>query len=223
MRMVTSRQFYGDQVLQDAVVAAGIGSDGPIGIAIHHGWTRYSEPMVVTASAGNDVHTLDDRPALDVYLDGFGAPAGIDTDPAAFAEFALTRPLAISRRGDDAVRHVLGADPSARTLTCAGGVPLGAEAWLMSGDVESTLDAADRACADAVAQLGGVPPQALLVFDCVGRRAVLGEAGAAAERAAMERRSGGAALAGFYTYGEIARTRGVNGFHNQTIVAVAVS
>ena len=28
---------------------------------------------------------------------------------------------------------------------------------------------------------------------------------------------------GFYTYGEIARTRGVNGYHNQTIVALALS
>jgi hypothetical protein len=31
----------------------------------------------------------------------------------------------------------------------------------------------------------------------------------------------GAPVAGFYTYGEIARTRGVNGFHNQTLVVVA--
>ena len=37
----------------------------------------------------------------------------------------------------------------------------------------------------------------------------------------MGKRVGDAALAGFYTYGEIARTRGVNGFDNQTIVAVA--
>jgi hypothetical protein len=33
----------------------------------------------------------------------------------------------------------------------------------------------------------------------------------------------GAPVAGFYTYGEIARTRGVTGFHNQTLVVLAVS
>jgi hypothetical protein len=28
-------------------------------------------------------------------------------------------------------------------------------------------------------------------------------------------------VAGFYTYGEIARTHGVSGFHNQTLVVLA--
>jgi hypothetical protein len=35
--------------------------------------------------------------------------------------------------------------------------------------------------------------------------------------------TGGAPVAGFYTYGEIARTQGVSGFHNQTLVVLAVS
>ena len=221
MRMVTSQQFHGTEELQDSVVAASLGSDGPVAIAVRHGWRRYSDAMVVTGSAGNEVHTLDDQPALDVYLQRLHAPPGIDRDPAAFFDFSLTRPLAVCRRGDDAVRHVLGADPRTRTLRCAGGVPKGASAWLMSGDAQSTLDAADGACAEAIGALDGVPLQALLVFDCAGRRAVLGDDGVVAERAVMGKRVGDAALAGFYTYGEIARTRGVNGFHNQTIVAVA--
>jgi hypothetical protein len=223
MRMVTSRQFYGDQVLRDAVVAACVGSASPLGISVQHGWTRCSAPMVVTASAGNEVHTFDDQPALDLYLERFNAPPGTDTDQARFFEYALTHPLAISRRGDDAVRHVLGADPKARSLMCAGAVPKGAAAWLMSGDVESSLAATDAACAGAIEQLGGHPLSALLVFDCAGRRALLGDEGMVAERATIERRAGGAPMAGFYTFGEIARIRGVNGFHNQTIVAVALS
>jgi hypothetical protein len=36
-------------------------------------------------------------------------------------------------------------------------------------------------------------------------------------------RSGGVPVAGFYTYGEIARTSGVSGFHNQTLVVLSVS
>jgi hypothetical protein len=222
MRMVTSRQFYGGKILQDAVVAACIGSDAPIGLAVRHGWHCDGAAMVVTGSAGNDVHTVDDLPALDVYLRRHGAPPGLETDALTFAEFALTRPLTVARRGDVAVRHVLGADPEARTLSCAGGVPKGASVWLAAGDCASNLDAADAACADAVAALGGVPLRGLLVFDCAGRRAVLGDDGIVAEREAMLRHAGDAPLAGFYTYGEVARVKGVNGFHNQTIVAVAL-
>jgi hypothetical protein len=222
MRMVTSRQFYGGKILQDSVVAVCIGTDAPIGFAIRHGWHCQGDAMVVTASAGNEVHTFDDLPALDVYLDRHGAPPGVETDPAAFTEFALTRPLAVARRGDVAVRHVLGADPDARTLACAGGVPKGAAVWLAAGDCASTLAAADVACADAIAELGATPLRALLVFDCAGRRAVLGDDGIVAERLAMQRRAGTAPLAGFYTYGEVARVKGVNGFHNQTMVALAL-
>jgi hypothetical protein len=222
MRMVTSRQFYGGKILQDAVVAACIGTDGPIGLAIRHGWRGQGDAMVVTASAGNNVHSFDDLPALDVYLERHQAPPGVEADAAAFADFALTRPLAVTRRGDVAVRHVLGADPDARTLACAGGVPKGAAVWLATGDCASTLAAADAACADAIADLGDVPLLAMLVFDCAGRRAVLGDDGIVAERQAMWRRVGTAPLAGFYTYGEVGRVKGVNGFHNQTIVALAL-
>src|SRR6266581_8179873 len=95
-------------------------------------------------------------------------------------------------------------------------------AWLATGDVDSTLAATDAACAEAIGQLGEVPLLALLVFDCVGRRAVLGDHGALAERRLMNDRAGTAPLAGFYTYGEIARTKGVIGYHNQTVLAVAL-
>jgi hypothetical protein len=33
----------------------------------------------------------------------------------------------------------------------------------------------------------------------------------------------GAPIAGFYTYGEIARTRGLRGFHNETLVVLSVA
>jgi hypothetical protein len=35
--------------------------------------------------------------------------------------------------------------------------------------------------------------------------------------------AGGAPVSGFYTYGEIARTHGISGFHNQTLVVLALS
>src|SRR5262249_16043732 len=126
MRMVTSRQLYRGQIMQDAVVAACIGSDSPVGLAIRHAWPPQAHAMVAAGSVGNDLHTLDDRPALDIYLDRHEAPTGVEADPAAFAEFALARPLAVTRRGDVAVRQVLGANPDARSLICAGPVPKGA-------------------------------------------------------------------------------------------------
>ncbi|MDQ1538182.1 MAG: hypothetical protein QOE58_2575, partial [Actinomycetota bacterium] len=60
-------QFYsdadGDHVVTDAVVAAAIGSDTPIGIGVAHGWRKVGEPMMVTSSDGGRVRTLDGMPA----------------------------------------------------------------------------------------------------------------------------------------------------------------
>jgi len=140
-----------------------------------------------------------------------------------FTDFALVHPLALSRRGDDFVRHVMAADPSTGSLICGGAMPRGATVRTTDGDAESTLRSADEACADAIAGLDGLPALGLLVFDCVGRRVLIGDEGTVAERDAIRTRAGDAAIGGFYTYGEIARTKGVEGFHNQTIVTLALS
>jgi hypothetical protein len=63
----------------------------------------------------------------------------------------------------------------------------------------------------------------MLAFDCIARREVLGEAGIRAEIDRVATIAGGVPVAGFYTYGEIARTRGVSGFHNQTLVVLSVA
>ena len=63
----------------------------------------------------------------------------------------------------------------------------------------------------------------MIAFDCIARRGVLGEEGIREEICRLGTVSGGAQVAGFYTYGEIARTRGAGGFHNQTLVVLAFS
>ena len=92
----------------------------------------------------------------------------------------------------------------------------------MEGDDTSVLAATDVACADALAPLRGRRPLGLIAFDCIARRGVLGERGMHDEVERVAHNGMGAPVAGFYTYGEIARTHGVTGFHNQTLVVLAV-
>jgi hypothetical protein len=102
-------------------------------------------------------------------------------------------------------------------------VPQGGLAWFMEGDEDSVLEATDTACTDALGQLDGRPAAGLLAFDCIARRGVLGEEGIRREIQRVAQHAGGAPVAGFYTYGEIARIHGVSGFHNQTLVVLALS
>jgi hypothetical protein len=181
------------------------------------------EPMVVTRSAGNRVYMLDDQPALDVYLDRLNAPAEARTDAAAFTRFALTHPLGLARRrGEEYVRFIGDADFDERSLGGIAQVPQGGLVWVMEGDHDSVMGATDAACADALEPLGGREPLGMIAFDCIARRGVLGD-GIATEVARVAASASGAPVAGFYSYGEIARTHGVVGFHNQTLVVLALS
>ena len=65
------------------------------------------------------------------------------------------------------------------------------------------------------------PPLGAVAFDCVARRALLGDHGLSREVDRIAAGVGGAALAGFYTYGELARTWGLSGYHNYSLVMLA--
>jgi len=210
-------------VLSDSVIGVGIVSDAPLGIGVRHGWRVSGEPMLVTRSSGNRVYTLDDRPALDVYLEHLGDPDLDGLDEERLTRLALRHPLGVSRpAGEEQVRFIGGGDFEERSLGCIAAVPQGALVWIMEGDAQSVLGATDAACRDSLAALEGRPPLGMLAFDCIARRGVLGEQGVKEEIGRLAACAAGAPVAGFYTYGEIARTRGVRGFHNQTLVVLSI-
>lgn len=216
-------QLFGDEVVHDAAIAVAIGSEAPLGIGISHGWRKVGDPMVVTSSHKGWINTLDDRPALDVYLERIGASADAYSSFDAFAPYAMARPLGVRRRSHDEVRGVTGhTNFTTRALHCGGEVTQGSLIWCMEGSAQTMLNATDDACLDALAAIGEQRPVGLLAFDCWGRRAVLGDEGIGDEVARMAKHSSGAPVAGFYSFGEIARTRGISGFHHQTLVVLAV-
>ncbi|MHB8340819.1 MAG: FIST signal transduction protein, partial [Mycobacteriales bacterium] len=223
LKMRRTTQLHGRRVLSDAVVAAAIGSDAPIGIGVSHGWRTVGEPMLVTESSGSRVLRLDDQPALDVYLARLGPPQDARSDPAAFTRFALTHPLGVSRRSGTEVRFVAEANFADRSLGCVAYVPQGGLTWFMEGDSASVLQATDAACTQALDALGAHSPLGLVAFDCIARRGVLGAPGIQQEVDAIAGHAKGAPVTGFYTYGEIARTNGTAGFHNQTLVVLALA
>jgi hypothetical protein len=212
------------KVLSDAVVAAMITSEAPLSVAVRHGWRQIGEPMMVTATDNGRVLTLNDRPAMDVYLNRLGAPTRAYHDAAEFVAFALARPIGVQRRsGIEAHNISTEVDIEGRSIGGGSAIDLGAPTWVMEGDEQSILDAAEAACREARAGLAGLPPIGLLTFSCAALRTVLGDEGIHHEVGRLEGSAAGTPFAGFYTYGEIARVRGIDGFHNQTMVVLALA
>jgi hypothetical protein len=221
---MTGSYLLGDgRVLTDAAVAVTIASDAPLAVAVRHGWSKVGDAMIVTSSGNGRVYTLDDRAALDVYLDRLNAPAEAYTDPDAFMRFALARPLGVQRRSGVEARNLsTEIDIEGRSIGGGGNIDHGGLTWAMTGDEQSILAATDAACREAIDGLQGRAPVGLLTFSCAALRAVLGEDGIQREGERIDKWAGGLPFAGFYTYGEMARIRGIDGFHNQTLAVLAL-
>ncbi len=211
----------GVEILSGTAVGVAIGSTGPLGVGVAHGWEACGEAMMVTSSEGGRLYELDGSPALGVYLDRTGADPALTEDEDAFRFFALDRPLGLSRRDAKDLRVIHGAETGDGSLTCLAEVPPGALAWLMETDREGLMRGAEEACEAAVARLGGAEPLGVLAFDCGVRKVMLGEQDRAEEVERISASIGHKPFAGFYTFGEIARTNGARGMHHLTMVVLA--
>ena len=222
-RMTGGYLFSDDGVYTDAVLGVTIASEAPLSVAVRHGWNQVGEPMIVTSAAGGRVLTLDDRPAMDIYLDRLGAPPEAYVDEKAFQRFALSRPLGVQRRSGVEARNLsTEVDVHGRSIGGGSAIDHGGLTWAMTGDEDSILAATDEACRAAIDGLGGAAPVGFLTFSCAALRAVLGDDGIRREGERIGKWADGTPFAGFYTYGEIARTRGIDGFHNQTLAVLAI-
>jgi hypothetical protein len=213
-------QFHGDEVLTHAVVGVALGTDGPIGVGVAHGWRRIEPSMVVTKSEGPRIYLLDDEPALDVLLrlNNFEGTAA-----EFFDQGRPLQPLGLSRRNGEDIRVIHAGDDDDRSVWSTADVPQGALVWRMEADRRAFIDGATWSCTEARAGLDGLPPLGVLAFDCGGRRAGLIEGGMGEEIEAMQEALDGAPFAGFYTFGEIARVRGASGVHHLTLVTLALA
>jgi hypothetical protein len=205
-----------------AVVAVAIGSPEPIAVGMAHGCRPCSVPSIVTRSEGSVVFELDGRPAAEVYLEKHGR-AGDRIGPDDFADFAAGHPLAQPElSGDVRLRHVLGREPGGG-LRCATHIPANAAVHFTEQAPEAIIASTATAVGAACAGLGGAPPAAALVFDCGGRKHVLGAALEREAAATLEAfgPAGPPPVAGLYTRGEIGRVRGAKGDRNHALVVVA--
>jgi len=227
VQYVLTNQFHGTgagvERLVDSIVAVGLGSNASIGIGIAHGWVKQGEPMVVTSSDGGEVFLLDDEPAVDVYLRRFGADRSLLDDGDAFRAAVFEHPLGMSRRSGEDIRVVHSVDCDRGSLLCLADVPQGALVWTMTTEADALVAAASHSCEMAIDGLGGRAPLGLAIFDCGARKLKLGSENIRAELAAIEAAAAGAPFGGFYTFGEIARTRGSRGMHHLTVVTLALA
>lgn len=220
-------QYLNDKVYSGAVVGLGMTGDFKIGIGVKHGWLPIGVPMKVTRSSGSVLYELDGLPAIKIYEDYFGEQEAQTLRSEALAKLAITYPLGMKVAGSE---EMLIRDPITAgedgSITCAAEVPEGSEIQLMIGSREEAVKVAKVAAENALGQLDGSAPKAVLIFNCIARNKLYGEHSGDEINAIQSVLGADVPLLGFYTYGEQAPLGGQvrdikqcnTVFHNETVV-----
>lgn len=220
-RFTSTAVGVNQQAFRGGMASVQITSESPWGVGVAHGLTPATPRMTVTRAVGNNVMQIDDRAALDVYRD-YAKSRGLDLESLDLPQFLVENELGVLLFEDVVrVRAPLRVLPDDGLFT-AGEVPEGSTVCIVRGSETDVLSAARAAAEDAKDGLGGVQAAGVLVFSCVCRGWVLGER-YAEEIRAIQSVFPDVPIAGFSSYGEVARTKSrLDGYHNNTIVVVAI-
>jgi hypothetical protein len=200
---------------QDCAVLAQVDIDSGVGVS--HGWQTINGPFQVTSAQGNAIHTLDWRPAFDVYRESIQDISQQQLTMDNFFHTAQKYPFGIKRLGaEKIVRDPILVTPEG-ALVCIGEVPESAFIDILGGDVTSLVSAAGYALSLAqTAYCSQQKPSLTLFLDCVTRMLYL-EENFTKELAAVQ--TPDIPLIGALTLGEIANS-GFDylEFHNKAAV-----
>jgi hypothetical protein len=200
------------------VVALGLyGKALKVGYGSLGGWDPFGPQRIITRSEGNVLFELDGQPALALYKKYLGEHA------AGLPATGLLFPLAVrTASGTELTRTILAVDEASQSLTFAGDMPQGAMARLMKANFDRLVDGAHGAAQGASLK---APAQLALLISCVGRKLVLKQRVEEELEAVQEVLGPQAAMAGFYSYGEIcpAAPSANCELHNQTMTITTLS
>lgn len=202
-----SESFQAMHCLFDAERTAGNGVLGLLipgnnRVVLEHGFVPPEKVMSASSTEGNYIHSIDWRPAFEVYQEIIKAEYGIELSSENFYYYAVHYPFGILRANGEVVVRIPVAMTGDGALCCIGEVPENAMLVLLKAP-----NAIEGGCVTSLADSltaanGSLQQREMLGFYCAGRRLHLGEE-AVSELQALAKYTGIANLAGALSLGEI--------------------
>jgi hypothetical protein len=177
------------------------------------GWEAIGRIHTITKAVDNVVYTINDEPALDVFLRHFGYFDNGELEGVPINTMSAQYPLQILREGDYNVLRSPLFSTEDKTLILAGGVKQGDKFRFSISPGFEVIDKTVEEYDDLKSDL----PEAdlMILFSCKGRHAALGPMIEDEIQGIAEKWD--APLIGLFTYGEIGNVKnGVCDFHNET-------
>jgi hypothetical protein len=186
------------------------------------GWKPMGVFRTITKSDDNLIYTIDDQPALEIYLRFLGEDRSSAHDQVSFFEsIGIHYPFQIEREDrEPKMCNPIGYDKEKNALICESDVPQGSR-FRFSTPPDFDIIETVVGKAKELKNKTQAEAEALLIFSCAGRLSALGPM-------AQDENEGLAGvwnvpMAGFYTYGEFGRAvNGKHEFHSTTNSWVAL-
>ena len=192
-RFQTSYQFFGREVLTDAVTLLFLYGDLQFSCGIVHGWKPIGKIATLTEVSPNSALKIDDQPAIDLY-DYY--LQGLQPSP----EY----PLAIfEESGEYYLRSPIGCNRETGEINFLTNLPVNTQVQVAFGTREDILMATQDSFKIAFDRYPGVQPDVALLFSCCTRRQILGTRTQEECEWVNKLSKQELPFAGFYTYGEI--------------------
>ncbi|MBN1303434.1 MAG: FIST C-terminal domain-containing protein [Anaerolineales bacterium] len=212
-------QLSNKQTGNGSLTALTLSGNLQIGIGASHGWNPIGSQFRITRSRGFWIRTLNGRPVSETYAQLFGYPARDWAFPP-LSHLARLYPLGIETPNGLMVRSPIRveADGSFRM-----GAPIrdGSDAFLLIGNRDACLQAAQQAARQSLAALMGAKPVFALVLADIAWQMLLKDQPGAEISAMQEVLGETLPIAGGYTLGQlIPDNNGALSFLNQHIVVI---
>lgn len=209
--------FDGERVIGNGVL--GMLLPGNATTVLKNGYAAPERVMTATSTEGNRIHSIDWRPAFDIYQEIIKTEYGIDLTRENFYQCGVHFPFGILRANEEVVVRIPVALADDGSLFCIGEVPENAMLVLLRAPTVDASHCITHLVEGLEAANGSLRNRGLLTFYCAGRRLHLGD-DAARELAELNAQTGVASMAGALSLGEIGSTHGWGYpmFHNATLV-----
>ncbi len=206
--------FTNDHSSDKAVIALVLDEDkiSLQGMAIS-GWKPLGTVKTITKSEEGWVYTIDDQPALEVYLKYLGKQSK-DKELKIFQDVGLFYPLQVEGGDDPVMRTPIMVKKEENAIRFD--FPISEKTQIrfsMPPDFEIVENIIEKA--NELKNAGNIDAEALLIFSCAGRLSALGPMTNMENEGLSEIWK--APMAGFFTYGEYGTTDGKRHFYSTTI------
>ena len=185
------------------------------GLAIS-GWKPVGTTKTITKSEGGWIYTIDDKPALEIFLNYMGRISLEDESPDPFYHIGFNYPLQIQKaNGTTAMCSPIMFNKAEGSLLCEYNLPTGTR---FRFSLPPDFDIIEEVIAKSkeLRNEKQVDADALLIFSCAGRLTTLGPM--ANDEVEGLKDIWNVPMAGFYSYGEFGRaTNARHEFHSTTI------